>query len=251
MAFLIVGLQAMRKAAYQVTQEDLRSHGSDYFVEKMYNNPLKRTFQILGTILIDRSEEEILREAARVKEIWEAKAARKKQSAALQTTGSTKDGIHSVSGPRQPSASPATPQKRNISDTSFGTRSTETTPTKLTKPESSIQNLQNTLVYDVLEALYHTDSIRVPWARGRKNLRLVYRPYVFPIDPFNSRSCETYFKCRLPDNKIDKLDNVTAIADGAFLIVTDKVNNSERSGIWSKQRACLLFDVRSPQFDDT
>ena len=153
-----------------------------------------------------------------------------------------------ISAPRQPNTLPSTPQKRNISDTSFGPRSTNTTPTKLIKPESSIQDLQNTLVREVRGAIYHAAVIRMPWPRGRTNMRLVYQPYVFPINSFNSRSCQTYFKCRLADNETDKLDSVTAIADGAFVIHTDKVGNSDKSGLWSRQKTCLLFEVLFPSY---
>ena len=171
----------MRDAALQISQHDLQSHGSDEFSKKVYNNPLKRTFRILSTILIKRSHEEMIREAMRKRQVREAKAAKEIQSAAIEATVSS-EGIYPVSGPRQPSTLPATPQNRNVSDSSFGKRSTETTPTKLIKPESSIQNLQNTFVQDVLDALYDSDFIRMPWARGRKNLRLIYEPYAFRIE---------------------------------------------------------------------
>jgi hypothetical protein len=244
MTSLIVGLKAIRDAAIQITQEDLHSHGTDEFVEKLDNNPLKRTFQVLGDILLQRSREAEEREAARRREAREAGAARKKQPHIIQNKNSTADGVQSIAGPRQPSSLPSTPQKRDFSDTSFGTRSTETTPSKLTKPESSIQNLQNMLVYDVLDAIYDAAFIRVPWARGRKNMRLNYEPFVFPRNPFNSRSCKTSFVCRFPDNQTDRFDSVTAISDGAFILVTDKITASDRSGIWSKHSACLLFEVR-------
>lgn len=245
MTFLIIGLLAMRDAALQITRADFDAHGSEIFDDKTRKSPLKLTFRILGEILVGPSQEEILREAARVKEVREVKVAREKKSAVIHATVST-DDIHSDSAPRQPSTLPSTPQKRNISDTSFGPRSTQTTPTKLIKPESSIQNLQNTLIQEVHDAIYYAAVIRMPWPRGRTNMRLVYQPYVLPIDSFNSRSCQTYFKCRLPDNETDKLDSVTAIADGAFVIHTDKVGNSDKSGLWSRQKACLLFEVLFP-----
>jgi hypothetical protein len=239
-------LQDLRDAAKQITADDLKSHGTQKFVDKLRMNPLKRTFQILGKILIKRSREETLRAAARKKEIADAKAARKEESASSQSAVST-DGNHFGSGPRFPGTVPITPQKRNISNgsaTSYGPESTDSTPTRMVKPESSIQELQGTLVYDIFDALYDSDFIQVKWARGRKNLRLIYEPYLLPIDPSNYRSCETDFICRLEDNKTKKFDHVTAIADGGFVLVTDTVSNPEKSGFWSKQRACLLFEVR-------
>ncbi len=157
------------------------------FDDKTHKSPLKETFRILGEILVEPSEEEILREAARVKEVREAKGAREKKSAVIQPTVST-DEIHSVSAPRHPNTSPSTPQKRNISDASFGTRSANTTPTKLIKPESSIQELQNILVREIRGAIYYAAVIRMPWPRARTNVRLVYQQYIPPINPFNSRS---------------------------------------------------------------
>jgi len=59
-----------------------------------------------------------------------------------------------------------TPKKRNISETSFGAAFTEMTPTKLTKPEPHIQQLQNTLVEDILVHVYSGD-VPVPWAQER------------------------------------------------------------------------------------
>ena len=183
-AFLkIPGLRALRDAARPITLKDLQSHGSQKFAETVYDNPLKRTFQHLGSILIQRGREDTERESAQVKQVWETKAARKKQAAVIETTELT-DEIHPIPGPRQSSVSPTTPQKRKVSAASFGTDSAETTPVKLVKPEPNIQNLQNAIVYDILDAIYHTDVIRVPWARGRKNMRLQYESYLFDIIPF-------------------------------------------------------------------
>ena len=83
-------------------------------------------------------------------------------------------GSHSVSS--QPDSYPVTPHKRKESDTSFGTRSTETTPKRMKKPETHIQNLQSTLVDDVLEAIEKRNFIKVEWPRNRV-LHLTYEPY--------------------------------------------------------------------------
>jgi len=82
--FLIIGLQDMRDAAKQIMAEDLKSHSTQKFVDKLRKNPLKRTFQILGKILIKRSREETLR-AARKKELAAAKGARKQESDSSQS----------------------------------------------------------------------------------------------------------------------------------------------------------------------
>jgi len=109
------------------------------------------------------------------------------------------------------------------------------------KPEANIQDLQNLFVREVLLHLYG-GYVPVAFAKGR-NLTLNYTPYTFPICAFhNYSSCETSFRCRLPDNATNKFDFVKAIADGALRLVTDKVT-SNNSVIWSKQSACLLFEV--------
>jgi len=85
--------------------------------------------------------------------------------------------------PRMPTTISVTPQKCNISDTSFGSRSTETTPTKMTKPEANIQDLQNLFVEEVLSRLY-AGYVPVTFARGR-NLTLNYMPYGLPTSGFH------------------------------------------------------------------
>ena len=61
----------------------------------------------------------------------------------------------------------------------------------------------------------------------------------FPRSTSHTSTLSVDFICRLPDNKTDLDDSVTAIADGALLLCTDK-NNEDL--IWSKQKTCLLFE---------
>jgi hypothetical protein len=160
---LILGVSGLLSASLSFTEADLKTYTTKELATKLKNNPLKRTFQCLGFILIQQSKEARERESERAKAEREARVARK-----LATTNSTtQPGIPSPPI-RQPSTFPTTPQKRNISDTSFGARSAETTPTKLVKPEAEIQRLQSTLVDDILEALYDQSFIEVEWAEGRE-----------------------------------------------------------------------------------
>src|SRR5271170_6693486 len=62
-----------------ITQEDLHAHTSPTTEEKLCSNPLQRTFELLGEILIQRSREDMERQTERVKMVREAKAARAKQ----------------------------------------------------------------------------------------------------------------------------------------------------------------------------
>ena len=241
---LIVELEEMLSASSQITEDDLKTLGVGATAnKKLVNNPLRATFLALSEILIQRSEEAILREAERSKEAREGKAARKIQTSTPKNKDPVPIQMQSVAGPRAPNTGSSTPQKRNFSDTSFGTRSTETTPTKLVKPEPSIQDLQGVLVRDVLNALYVIPRVPVPWARGRTNMFLSYESWVALCNPFDSRSCSTSFRCRYPDNRTEMLDSVTAIADGCLKIVTDKASNPGNFSIWSRQHACLLFEV--------
>jgi hypothetical protein len=198
MASLTAGLRAMRDAATQITVDDLRKQFDERTIEKLYSNPLKRSFQVLSDILLQRSREAQEREARKAKEAKEAKEAKAAKEAKVakeardlttakgqSTFPSTLYGTQiGVSGTHRSSTLPptVTPQKRKVSETesetSYGKLSTETTPSKLTSPEVNIQNLQNQLVYDVLDALYHVTAVPVSWARNRESMRIKYEPFV-------------------------------------------------------------------------
>jgi hypothetical protein len=164
-------------ASNQITHDDLLAIRSDQVEDKLDGNPLKHTLDSLGRIMNQPSSESAAREAAKLQEARAAKAAYKSisDSPSKQSTISKHDASES-SLPRYPSTLPSTPQKRTTSDTSFGTHSTESTPTKLVKPETDIQQLQNDLVRDVLSAVYGRFYAGVTWPRGRK-LNLCYEPY--------------------------------------------------------------------------
>jgi hypothetical protein len=61
-------------------------------------------------------------------------------------------------------------------------KSTETTPKKLLKPEAVIQGLQNLLVLNIMEALFHDNSIPLKWPRGRK-MGIYYAELLSLIQP--------------------------------------------------------------------
>ena len=70
-----------------------------------------------------------------------------------------------------------TPQtnKRNISETSFGSRSTESTPKKLIQAEAKVQSLQNAFVNDIINTLWD-GWVKLYWVKGRR-MRLQYAEY--------------------------------------------------------------------------
>jgi hypothetical protein len=68
--------------------------------------------------------------------------------------------------PRYPASMVTPTNKRNISDTSFGSLSTDTTPKKLSQLEAKIQSLQNTFVTTIINTLW-LGNIDMPWVKGR------------------------------------------------------------------------------------
>lgn len=77
--------------------------------------------------------------------------------------------------PRYPTNIGTPTNKRNFSDTSFGNRSTETTPKKLSQLEAKVQSLQNTFVTTMINKLW-LGSIDMPWVKGRC-MFMTYAPY--------------------------------------------------------------------------
>ena len=57
-------------------------------------------------------------------------------------------------------------KKRDVSGSSMGQQSTETTPTKWTHPETKVQSLLNTFVKALVNGLWD-GNIRMPWVTGR------------------------------------------------------------------------------------
>jgi hypothetical protein len=79
--------------------------------------------------------------------------------------------------PRYPTNIETPANKRNFSDTSFGNRSTETTPKKLSQLEAKVQSLQNTFVTTMINKLW-LGSIDMPWVKGRR-MFMTYAPYFY------------------------------------------------------------------------
>jgi hypothetical protein len=77
--------------------------------------------------------------------------------------------------PRYPSNIETPTNKRNVSDTSFGRRSTDTTPKKLSQLEAKVQSLQNTFMTTMVNKLW-LGSIDMPWVKGRY-MCMTYSPY--------------------------------------------------------------------------
>ena len=134
----------------EIKEADIKSIRSDEIKAKLKRNPLKRTIQCLASTIVLRTQETIDRETGIAKEERASKSAVKLNPPVISSVGHPLLR-HDSSAAHEPKlkTSPSTPQKRNVSDTSFDNRPPNTTPQKLKKPETHVQHLQNTLISDI------------------------------------------------------------------------------------------------------
>ena len=139
-----------------------------------------------------------------------------------------------------------TPQKkRDLSGSSMGQKSTETTPTKWTHPETKVQSLLNTFVKALVNGLWD-GNIKMPWVTGRY-MYLTYSEYSLHVISANWRTSDTSFQYILgiDDDGNPLRGRVRAIADGALILKTNKAKDPNSTLIWSKQQSVLAFEVLS------
>ena len=149
-------------------------------------NPLGPVFYALSDFLVTPSAEAI--EIARSKTSSRSSSPKKKARVSQTTAGPHHESVTPHELIRIPQSSqlispskdlPSTPvgKKRVIStesNESYGKRSTETTPTKISHAESLTQALQNTLIATVINQVW-LGGANIPWAQNRK-MYLDYRP---------------------------------------------------------------------------
>jgi hypothetical protein len=157
-------------------------------VERFLNNPLGPMFCLLSNFRIALSTEAI----ELVKSKSSGASPREERSPKKKARVSKRDdnefpSINQISAPQSLAIDiddnpPSTPtgNKRNFSDGSLGTLSTETTPKKINHPEANTQALQNCLVETLMYRLW-LGGAKVKWAEGR-NMYLDYRPYCPKVD---------------------------------------------------------------------
>jgi hypothetical protein len=184
---LTVGYLRVLKASDDITEHDLRSARHNPDVEaKLDENPLQYVLLNLVDLVEADSEESQERER------------KKSKAAPSEHVGGSHSPAYLISEER-----PTTPQmgqsriptsfectsfertpnnKRKVSETSFGTRSTETTPAKLDHPEAKVQSLQDTFVHTIIAKVWW-GRVDITWAQGRR-LFLTYTEFV-PL-PFNA-----------------------------------------------------------------
>lgn len=151
---LTVGYERIVKASMDITEDELRrAWDDDDVATKIDENPLEPVMSSLLDMFNVESLESQRRENEKVKRI-----------------------ITQQSQSLFPSSFQTPDHKRKISDSSFGTRSTETTPTKLDQPEAKVQSLQNNFVAAIIKDVWWTRRIDVSWGEERR-MFLTYSEY--------------------------------------------------------------------------
>ena len=89
---------------------------------------------------------------------------------------------------------------------------------------------------------FGTATFRLPGSATETWLWPTLRLHTRHVTSLTLRSLETSFRCSLPDNDTDMWDVVKAVADGALELIVRKPS-SKTAAHWSKQRACMLFEV--------
>ena len=64
----------------------------------------------------------------------------------------------------------------------------------------------------------------------------------------DGRSNKTSFHCHLNGNTGDTFDRITAVSDGALVLITDKRSDPLNRLVWSLQGAALAFEVSNQIF---
>ena len=237
---LTLGYSDIINASLDVTEEELqRLRGDTKLERKLYKSPLRDLILSLVDMLETDSEESQHLE----------KEKHTTSPVVLYNLIEPADANPPPSTPQmQPAEFPLAPtNKRKISNTSFGTRSTETTPTKLLQPEAKVQSLQNTFVKIIINTLW-LGKVDVPWVKGR-HMFLTYTESPHVLHNTYNRTNNTSFQYTLCGS-VDQIliGRVRAIADGALRLKTNKLKDPKKYGVWSKQRCALAFEVSTPPF---
>ena len=174
-------------ASLAVKEDELRRIRADADIEeRLDDNPLQDVLLSLVDLLETESEES--QSSKRDKRAFSLVVAN--TTSTVSTPSSTVDNSPSIlpstppySQPRFPLSFDEVSNKRKISQTSFGTRSTETTPNKLQQPEAKVQSLRNTFVKRIINKLWF-GKISIPWARNRY-MFLTYNSYIHHYDLYS------------------------------------------------------------------
>lgn len=245
---LTIGYHKLINASNDIMEEELgRLRGDISLEQKLYDSPLQDLILCLVDLLETDSEE--TQSLEKEKAAMSLAVAYDPISASISNVPSSSSSLLPSTPPNSqpyfPRSYHAIDNKRKLSETSFGTRSTETTPVKLVHPEAKVQSLQNTFVNTIINKLW-LGKVDISWAMGR-HMFLSYTE--FPLSTFFTydRTNNTSFRYSLRSNSNEIIiGRVRAIADGALRLKTNKAKDGKKYGIWSKQRCALSFEVIHP-----
>ena len=158
----MIGYDRIINASEEVTEEDLRMARMDDTVQdKLDENPLQDLMLSLVSLLETQSKESQERDAEKGKNKVTTTSVSIEQKPL-----SSRPVTPACTRPRLPNAIETPDNKRKISETSFGTRSTESTPNKLVHAEAKVQSLQTKFVDSIINKLW-SGKIDIPWVQGR------------------------------------------------------------------------------------
>ena len=179
---LIVGYELILRASEDARDQDFTIE-KQKLVRKFRTNPLATTFCSLSDFLVSHSAESL--DLIRSKTRSRSASPTKKPKVSEPIMDEEIIPLdHSPSIPADPCintatispATPATTNKRVFSGESYGSSSTETTPSRMSHSETLTQSLQNTLVGALIFNIWDGGA-NIPWAQNRK-MYLDYRPYI-------------------------------------------------------------------------
>ena len=173
---LMVGYENILNASGDIDEGDLKVD-KKALVAKFLTNPLDDFFELLAKSLITRSAESIELIQSKTRDESSTKMGSPKKKAKIAQSDDIEDVPSIDDLPRTPSMPyvnpntihPATPvnKKRDFSDGSYGSSSTETTPLKLSHPEQHTQELQNCLMRKLIKHVW-LGGAEISWAQGRE-----------------------------------------------------------------------------------
>jgi hypothetical protein len=173
---LIEGYFRIIEASKSISEEDLRNARHDETVQEKLDanpSPLISVLSNLVDLLEMESEESQERERKKFK-ITASVPPSEPDPATSQSTNERPITPQS-NQPHLRSSFQTSDHKRKVSDTSFETKSTETTPRKLDRPEARVQSLQDEFVKTLIRYLWW-GQVNISWARGR-HMFLTYTEY--------------------------------------------------------------------------
>lgn len=151
----MVGYDALIAASEGISEEDVRAARWNSAVrEKLDGNPLEYIIFSLVNLLETDSEESRQREKKKLK--YTVSLPNTPESSEHSYAIAERPSTPEFGQPRFPSSvsMDLRDTKRKVSDSSFGTKSTENTPTKLVHPEAKVQSLQDIFLSTIIKKLW-------------------------------------------------------------------------------------------------